>query len=189
MYFQALGDVQPGAIGEVVPTGLPPITIHEARPKKSGEPLTLFTNGMSAQPMATDNDTAQYAFAELYLQLPGDWKIDLADPGHAWPVQWLRKIAAYPHASQTNLGRVYTIVNNDEPPEPLAEGIAFTSWLCFADMNFQHSDGQVTHFYRMIPLHTEERTLEQTQGIHALVERLEHQGGFEVVNLNRPSCC
>jgi hypothetical protein len=187
-YFEEhFGPPQPQSQIEIVPTD-PPISIHVIPAAEDRKYVTLFTTGMSAQAMNVPEGTDDFRFAELFIQLPANWPIDkksLSSSKHGWPINWLRSIAKYPHQNSTWLGGPVTIIANGEPPEPLAPGLKFTSFLIMAEENVATSDGRTIYLYRLTPLYTEERQLEIKKGIPALVRALDERGVSLVVDLNR----
>ncbi|HVA50041.1 MAG TPA: suppressor of fused domain protein [Pirellulales bacterium] len=189
-YFKEnFGPPQPQAQIEIVPTE-PPIAIHVIPAAENRKHVTLFTTGMSEQPMSVPEGTDDFRFAELFIQLPGNWPIDkksLSNPKHAWPIHWLRSIAKYPHERDTWLGGPVTIIANGDPPEPLAPGLKFTSLLVMADRNFTSRDGRTIYLYRLLPLYTEERELELKQGVAALMRAFDKHDIPSVVDLTRPN--
>lgn len=109
------GPVDPLAIIEIVPTE-PRITVHCVPAAEGRNFITLFTVGMSRQPMTVPEGGEDYQFAELFIQLPADWPYrDLHDPNHAWPVTWLRDNAQYPHLHNTWLGGPVALIANSDP--------------------------------------------------------------------------
>jgi hypothetical protein len=191
-YFEEhFGPVQPQALIEIVPTGIP-IAIHVVPPAAERNHYTLFTTGLAAHPMTVPGDdpsAKDYQFAELYIQLPGDWPIkdSLGDPNYSWPIHWLRRLAKYPHQNNTWLGGPVTVVDNDDPPQPIAPNSKFTSMLLLADRNFTSRGGATIQLYRLSPLYPEERDLERREGLAALMRALdEHEVSF-VVNSRRPN--
>ena len=148
--------------------------------------MTLFTNGLSAEPMNVPAGSEEYRFAELYIDLPGDWKIkEVKDLQWAWPLYWLRKMAQYPHNAETWLGGPVALIANEEPPRPLYKGCRFTTLLLFADSSFVRSDGMKVHLYRMIPLTTSEREYEQKRGLKAFMQALDKHDVPTIVDMNR----
>lgn len=86
-----------------MPTGLP-IGIHVIPPQGNRKHMTLFTNGLSAEPKHVPEGAEECRFAELFIELPGDWQIkQVKDLRWAWPLYWLRKLAQYPHNADTSL--------------------------------------------------------------------------------------
>jgi uncharacterized protein len=190
-YFREhFGPVLPQSLIEIVPSG-PQIAIHVVPPDKERTHTTLFTTGMSRQPMTIpEGGDANYQFAELFIQLPGRWPLgmdDLEDLNYGWPIHWLRQMAAYPHRENTWLGGPVAIVNNGDPPEPLAPNLKFTCLLLLAEAKFTSREGRTVQFYRLSPLYTEEFNLEQREGISALMRAFDEYGVPFVMNPDRPN--
>jgi hypothetical protein len=180
------GPVQRLSLMEIVP-GEPAITVHVIPASKDRNHRTLFTTGMSAQPMTVPEGNEDYQYAELFVQLPADWEyMKIEDPNYGWPIHWLRSTAKHPFQHNTWLGGPATIVANGDPPQPLAPNTRFTSHLFLAEKSFVASDGKKIRLYRMIPLYTEERTLEIREGIAALLHAFREHGVSFVVDLKRP---
>jgi ankyrin repeat protein len=186
-YFQDnFGDVDQRSIIEIVPTGFP-VSIHAIRPTGSREHLTLFTTGLSSKRMNTPSELSEFALAELFIQLPGDWKYESSEAQWHWPVEWLRRIAQYPLDNNTSLGGPITIIANDEPPKPLGPNTNFTSWLMIAEKSFERIDGETVQLYRVVPIYTDERELELREGAPALMRAFDRNDVPFIVDLNRPS--
>lgn len=133
-----------------------------------------------------------YRYTELMIRLPADWPTDdrlLADPNASWPVSWLRRIAAYPAENDTWLGGPYTIVANEEPPEPLAPNTGLTCLLLLQEQGeagvVRARDGRQILLYSLVPLYTEKRDLELQQGVGALFAGFDAHGLSEVVDPRR----
>lgn len=190
-YFaEHFGPVDPKALIEIVPTALPPIAIHVIPPSKDRNHVTLFTTGMSSEPMTVPDEEGadEFRFAEIFIQLPSDWKYqEVGDPNWGWPQHWLRSMAQYPHINETWLGGPVTLVANDDPPQPLAPNTKFTTLLLLAEHSFVSKDGKVIQLYRMSPLYTEERELEIREGIAALLQAFDKAGVPFVVDMSRPN--
>lgn len=188
-YFtEHFGPVDSKALIEIVPTAWPPITIHVIPPSKERNHITLFTTGMSSEPMKVPEEEGsdEYRFAEIFIQVPGDWKYkEIGDPNWGWPQYWLRSTAQYPHVNETWLGGPVTIIANDDPPQPLAPNTKFTSLLLLAEHSFASKEGKVIQLYRMAPLYTEERDLEIREGIGALLRAFDKHSVPFMVDLNR----
>jgi hypothetical protein len=169
-----VGEIRREAIAEIVSDNLP-ITVHIA--DHDGQ-LLLFTDGMSARPMNIPEGQEEYQYAELVMVLRDDWPMSPAElecDENRWPIGWMRKIAHYPHDQDTWLRGQYSIIANDEPPQPLGPGTSLTSWLVVESPEsygkMKRKDGKTVVFYEMIPLYTEERDLERNEGLGALMER------------------
>ncbi len=186
-YFaKHFGPVKRPALIEIVPSSWPPVAVHVVPPPKEGQCLTLFTTGLSSEPMKTPAGEEDFQWAELFIQLPANWKYTkLEDPDWSWPIQWLRSNAQYPHVNQTWLGGPVAIIANGDPPKPLAPNTQFTCLLLLAEKNFVSRDGRTIHLYRMAPLYTEERDLELRNDIGALLRAFDRHGVPFIVKPDR----
>lgn len=184
-FASTIGAPEKLALIQIVPTGIP-IAIH-AIPATERHPfVTLFTTGMSDHPMNVPEGAEEYSRAELYIQLPADWKYrDYADPTWGWPQHWLRSMAQYPQQHNTWLGGPVTLVANEDPPKPLAPNTKFTTLLLLADQSLTSDSGEKIWLYRMTPLYTEERQLEIDQGIPALLNAFDAYDVPMVVDMSR----
>jgi ankyrin repeat protein len=185
-----LGKPNPLALQEIV-AGDPPITIH-AVPMK--DRLALVTTGMSARPMTVPPGGEEYRYAELLIYLPKEWPLTqetLADPNYFWPIDWLRRIARYPHEHHTWLGGPFAIIANEEPPQPLAPNTRLTCLLALPEARefstLSLADGRRLVFYTLIPLYTEERDLEKAKGIEELLTLFQSRKVSMIVDINRPN--
>jgi hypothetical protein len=186
-YFQdTCGDVDPRSIVEIVTTGFP-VAIRAIPPAGNRTHLTLFTTGLSSKRMNVPPEWSAFAFAELFIELPGDWKYDSPEAQWQWPVEWLRRIAQYPHDNNTSLGGPVTIIANDDPPQPLGPHTEFTSLLLMAQKSFCRTDGETVELYRVTPIYTDERELELREGAPALIQAFDRHDVPFVVDLGRPS--
>ena len=187
-YFEEnFGPVDKRSQIEIVPTGYP-IAIHAIRPNGDRRHLTLFTTGLSNQPMRTPPGQEDFSFAELFIQLPGEWPYDTnCGPELAWVTEWLRRIAQHPHDNHTWLGGPITIIDNEAPHEPLGPGVRFTSWLLLAEKTLIRKDGVQVNLYRLTPLYCEERDLERRSGAAELLRAFDRASVPFIVDLNRRS--
>jgi hypothetical protein len=183
---QEFGTPEPQALIEIVPKD-PPITVWVVHPDKSGEHVTLFTQGMSAQPMPVpDMEGADtFRFAEVFIQLPIKWAYrELSKPNWSWPIEWLRKAAKYPHQTGKWFGPV-SILDNGDPPKPLAPNTKFDSLMVLAEKEMVDKRGKTYRLYRLNPLYPEERVLAKKKGIATLTKALDKKGIGFVVDLKR----
>jgi hypothetical protein len=202
-FASKLGPPQPLSQQEIVPTGMP-ITIHVIPPSEGRNHLTLFTIGMSDRPMQTPKGGERLQYAELAFNLPASWPLPSGTkrslfswlprgkafasvpPGGAlWPFEWLRSIARYPHENQMVLGGAGVIIANDDPPKPLAPGVAFTSVLLINTEEISCSNGVNVQIFQMLPIYTEERNLEIAEGLPALLNALDRSNISWVFDPNR----
>lgn len=189
-FTKHFGPVDRQSLAEIVPTTDPPIRIHVVRPNPKAECVTLFTTGLSTRPMNVPPGAEDYRFAELFLQLPADWPLDLpalSRKKHGWPVTWLRELAGTPHAADTWLGPGVGTVGNGDPPKPIGPGLRFTVALLLAEHKFARSDGAAVQLYRATPITTAEWNLHQREGVAALGDKLDAAGVGMVIDPARKS--
>jgi uncharacterized protein len=186
-YFaKTIGPVQDQSIIEIVLTGYP-IAIHVIRPAGKRKHLTLFTTGLSLNPMNTPLEYVEWSLGELYIELPGNWEIDrLDDPQWNWPIEWLRYLARHPIENDSWMPPAYIVANQD-PPEPIAAGTKLSCFLLFADKNFVRSDKQTVHLHRVMPVHTKERQFQIDRGITALLKEFDRKSAGVIVDMKRKS--
>jgi hypothetical protein len=173
-YFdKEIGPPSKKSLIQIIPTGNP-IAIHTIAPDERRKHLTLFTNGLSSEPMHVPTGSEDYRYAEIYMELPGDWKIrEVKDMQWAWPLHWLRKMAQYPHNGDTWLGAPVTLIAEEEPPKPLYRGCPFSALFLFADRSFKRTDGNTVQLYRMIPLYASERAYELKHGLKKFMQAMD----------------
>lgn len=190
------GRPEPGAIREIVPSSDPPVDVHYIPfDEKNDRPACLFTVGLSRRKMAVPAGAEAYPLAELFVKLPRDWpapRAALKDPRYSWPIRWLRKIAAYPREHHTWLGAEWTVLANDDPPEPLGEGTQFTAWAMLSPDDKEHvvkvSKKVRIQLYHLFPLYTEEYLLERREGFEGLLERFDkHPEVSRAIVVSRPN--
>jgi hypothetical protein len=85
------------------------------------------------------------------------------------------------------LGGPVTIIANDDPPKPLGPNTNFTSLLMIAEKSFQRTDGETLQLYRVVPIYTDERELEISEGAPALIRAFDRRDAPFIVDLDRPS--
>lgn len=160
------------------------ISIHVIPANDNCELTTLFTNGLAANPMNVPTGEDQWSRAELYMQLPSDWKIDqTTDPIWGWPFLWLRELAQLPAKNDTWFGgKLCTIDLQELSPE-----LRFTGCLLWAEHFFQSQalSCQIVTLYRVVPLTREEISLERQNGIEALLDAMDKAGVPLEVSMNR----
>lgn len=187
-YFrQHFGPVQKLSLIEIVPSGIS-VAVHFIPPSAERRHITLFTTGLASHPMPTPEGMEQYSRAELFIQLPADWKYqDYSDPNFGWPHYWLRSMAQHPGQHDTWLGGAVTVVDNEGPPRPLVPNTRFNSLLLMAERDFVSHEGHTVQLYRMTPLYPEERDLERREGIPPLLRAFDRKSIPFIVDLHRPN--
>lgn len=188
------GAADPAALREIVPSSDNSILIHRIPPNDQCDSLVLFTSGMSQRAMNVPPGAEEYAHAELFIELPSDWKLSqkaLSDENNRWPIDWLRKIAAYPFDEQTWLGGPFAIVANGDPPAPLASKCPFAAMLIVANLEdvgpIIASNGEVIQIYTLMPIYESEMKLERNQDLSELFRRFDQFEVTRKVNLGRPN--
>lgn len=167
------------------------IRLYAIRPSDRHQCWTLFTVGMSAVPMTTPNGQEEYRYSELMIHLPPSWPLPIqTDPSEeiSWPVSWLHQIAYYPYRERTWLGGQFTIISNDEPPEPFASNTGLSCMMLIADFAgwtpLKTSDKRI-HVYSLFPIYTEERDIELRSGVPELLRRFDQAGVTTIVDVSR----
>jgi hypothetical protein len=184
------GPVEPLSFQEILPVhDNVHVTVHVIKPNAKQPVLTLFTTGMSDSPMKSPPGKEGYQYAELIMNLPGEWKIS---PGEEmtedwyWPVQRLRQTAYYPHQHDTWLGGPCSIVTPNDPPVPLGPQTSESCLLLMrSDNPLQLQSGKKVYFYTVSTLFAEERDFEQQHGIQSLLMRLFQHGWFAISGVPR----
>jgi hypothetical protein len=184
------------------------VDVHVVPPGEQRAFYTLVTTGMSDLPMtlppaAVEADRARHV--ELMMCLPPDWagleQRDAVTPPAtsegqrwAWPVEWLRYLARFPHEYKTWLGFGHTMPNGD-PPEPLADNTLLSGILLMNSLTVPkamwrlEADGKMIEFLAVWPLYPEEQAFKLQNGTNALIERFERHGVTDLVNLTRVNTC
>lgn len=183
-----LGKSRDLALTEVA-GGTPPLAIHAI---DTAESIVLFTVGMSDRPMSVPKGAEEYRYAELMIHLPKNWPLtpeSLGEKRHAWPINWLRRIARHPFDHQTWLGGKTCVIANGEPPKPLAPYTKLSCLFLLAESGeFGRStlpDGRRVVVYSIYPIFTEERDLERSKGTAHLLRLFEQNAIDTIVNVNR----
>ncbi len=186
------GPVASLSLIEIVPGSIA-VSIHMVPAPVDGDPMLLFTTGMSDRPLNVPPDRDGDPYTELMFPIPGNWPISkeaLADPRNRWPIDWLRQAAHYFHDENSWI-RSHDILVNGTPPQPLAPGVPFDSLLLRGSLsNFSQialRDGQTVCMYEVVPLYPAEREYEKREGYEALFHRLIAGPSFHTHGVQRPS--
>ncbi|EIT83754.1 ankyrin repeat family protein, partial [Fictibacillus macauensis ZFHKF-1] len=152
---------------------------------------TLFTTGMSDEPMGYSIEEEVFKYAELLLKLPGDWPVEqevMDNPAHFWPIEWLRMVAHIPHLYDGGLDDG-VILPNGEPPQPFAPN---TKLSCIMSCRPYESEldsiptnrGDV-NIFTLLPIYEEERVLALEKGHEYLLKRMREHGISDVLDIHR----
>lgn len=183
-----LGIPSPVSLQDIVPQS-PPISVLAVELDWG---IALVTKGMSAKRMTVPAGAEEYAHAELIIYLPRDWPLSksaLRSRKNSWPVDWLKKIAIYPHEHKTWMGGPTAIVSNGEPPKEFCRGtnlsciFAVTEGGDFGRAGL--SDGRNVVFYTLLPIYAEERELERAEGAERLLQLFSKHRVAKTVAPNR----
>jgi hypothetical protein len=184
-FERTIGPASKKSLIQIVPTGIP-IGIHTIAAAGNRKHMTLFTNGLSSERMNVPEGAQDYRFAEIYIDLPGDWKVrEIKEMQWAWPLHCLRKMAQYPHNSDTWLGAPVTLIADEDPPKPFYKGCPFSALFLLADSSFKRSDGNTVQLYRMIPLYASERAYELKHGLKKFMQAMDKHEVPTIIDMNR----
>jgi hypothetical protein len=184
------------------------VDIHVFKPTAERESLILVTSGMSDLDMIVPDDAEpkqDYQLAELLVQLPPDWPIDLlgADQ-HAnetseveetfLPVSWLKHYARMPHEHETMLTWWQTSQNGN-PASPIGPktdmcGFLFTPpFFCLEDSawTIPTANGRNVRLINLVPILRDEIVFAINNGAYDLCEKLNHSGSMFGFDLKRTS--
>lgn len=170
------------------------IDLFQVAPTEDRPYWTLVTSGMSDLPMTVPAGLEEWAFAELMLCLPGDWKLkqsDFEDERYYWPLRWLKILARFPHEYKTWFCWGHSMPNGD-PAEPFHESVAFAGMVLFRPKtvsrefwNLPVREGKVIEFFSVIPLYPGEMELKLRKGAEELEKRLDRIRASEIVTPGR----
>jgi len=141
--------------------------------------LTVFTAGLSNEPVETPAFGEAKSRVELMMHLPFTWPMEgdyTKDAAFQWPLNWIRTLPQHVLSGSIPLSGTHVIISNDEPPVPLGPGTEQTCLLLISDFYqcfpIETSEGQKIHFYHVVPLYTEERDFEKANGMQPLLEAM-----------------
>lgn len=166
--------------------------------QQGDDPRTILaTVGMSTAPLVLPDDAPpgadEYRYAELTMLLPPDWPLDdraLTQDEYRWPVEWLQRLASYPHDTGTWLGKSRTY-SNENPPEPLADNTDLSCFLAVLNQDRQEPvtkpDGSPVQFYSVYPIYEEEWQYVEEHDPAALLELFQEFDIPRVVDVDRPN--
>ena len=188
------GPVQSLGLQEIIPVSGVRINVIPAA-HSLDDTLILFTTGMSDQAQTVPRGEGRYRYTELFVRLPADWSLDrdaLGTPDYIWPIDWLRKLAAYPFEEDTWLGGKFTIISNGDPPKPLAPNTQLSCMMLLCETEevnpIKCRDGRKVLLYSLFPLYTEERDLEKSGGLEALFNALMEHDIPMIADPGRANC-
>ncbi len=160
------------------------ITVHVILPKSTTGFLTLFTTGMSVHRMNVAKESACSGYGELYMQLPGGWKLHDKDPKWKWPVQLMLDLASYPGNEGGYFEVPVTVISNGDPPTRLDPSVPFEATALLADKGFKRSDGQTVQLFCVMPIYEAEANMAR-RSIPEFLKALDRAGVGRVLKKNR----
>ncbi|OWQ47890.1 hypothetical protein CDL60_04660 [Roseateles noduli] len=159
----------------------------------------LITCGMSAIPMRVPEGETYAARAELVIELPRGWPLNVdafMDERHYWPVRLLKNLARYPMQADSWLGYGHTVANgaSDETLQPYASNVPFCAAAVLPCMpmgengfSMTSQSGEEVIFWSVVPLHRAELAFKREQGADALLDLFDKRGVRARVDPARPS--
>lgn len=173
------------------------IDVHIVAPNEKFPFYTLVTSGMSDRPMKAPEKYAHFAYSELFICLPADWKMDQADwkdDANYWPIRWLKTLARFPHEYDAWLWYGHSMPHGD-PPTPIHPATNLCAFLLLQNFRLPRAFGtlkiseeKTIHFLSLIPIHQDELELKFKKGGEEIEARFNKAGLSELLNINRPSC-
>lgn len=180
------------------------IDVYPIPPADEQPCWTLFTTGMSDQPMnvppeAADDDEVSdvslLQFAEVMIRLPEDWPVmsmeDAAANGKYWPIGWLKRAARLPNDTESWLGAGHTVLFSEDEEELESDGFAgilVMPGLGPEDFGMvETSDGRLINIYSIVPLYRDELEYKLEHGLDALLQKMEEAEMTDVVEPGRKS--
>ncbi|MDR2650482.1 MAG: suppressor of fused domain protein [Clostridiales bacterium] len=171
------------------------IDIYIVSPTIERPCYTLFTQGMSSQPMRVPPDMEGYEYAELMLHLPFYWTLDRR-PENYWPIEWLQKLAGYPREHDTWLfyGR---LIKGREGGEPFAYNTDLSCFILGATRMLPNNTdrdafsmmevapGKVVYFFTVLPLYVDEAVYRQEHSAEKLFNLFDQKNISDIIDIHR----
>jgi hypothetical protein len=175
-----------------------PVDLHLVEPRRDMPIRMAVTSGMSNHPMNTPPGAEDAQRVELILGLQPTWPVgkeSMRQEHNAWPVDWLKRLAALPHAFDTWLGWGHTVPNGD-PPEPLGPNTQMCGWILLPPLwlpeeawTLVMNEQKTVQFLAPIALYPEEMDFKLQQGAEALLDRLAELPLTGLFDFQRPNVC
>jgi hypothetical protein len=171
------------------------IDVHQVAPTEGRPFWTLVTSGMSDLAMAASEKNKDWAFAELMICLPKEWKLnetDFKDNHFYWPIRWLKTLARFPHDYKTWLCLGHTIPNGD-PPKPFHDSVPFSCMMLMRPKTVSTEfwtlpirENKKIHFFSIVPLYPGEIDLKLKIGAEAFERIFDGHKISELLDPVRP---
>ncbi len=172
------------------------IDVHIVAPSERFPWFTLVTSGMSDRPMRAPESDPDCAYAELFICLPPDWKMNKEDwtsDRYYWPIKALKYLARFPHQYDTWLWYGHTIPNGD-PPKPFNRFTRMSSFVLLKPhclpSEFHElavNESKTIRFFAIVPLYKEELEWKLRSGCEVVEDALITAGHSELLNPSRES--
>jgi len=170
------------------------IDVHQIPPTEERPYWTFVTSGMSDLPMTVPEGCEEFAYAELLLCLPGNWKMvqsEWEDEANYWPIRVLKICARFPHAYKTWLSWGHTLPNGD-PAKPYAPNTSFCCMMLGTPKTVSTEfwalpirEDKTIRFFGLYPLYKGEIDLKLKEGAARLDELFEKHKISELLDLKR----
>ncbi|MCM1241831.1 MAG: suppressor of fused domain protein [Roseburia sp.] len=184
------------------------IDVNIIPPDNGRDYYVLWTSGMSDLPMLLpdgDYDKKDYELAELFMFLPGDWKLgeigksaEKIGDAYYWPIRWLKYLARFPHEYKTWLGTGHTLPNSEDY-DPLGEGTGLGGFFFLPVVSLGEDypgvdtlickDGAKINFLWAIPMYKEEIEYKLSEGFDAMLELFGKVNFPRVLDPKRENYC
>lgn len=178
-------------IDELIPGSSVSVSVHIFPPSENQDFFTLFTTGMSDEPMGFSSGEGEDKYAELLIKLPSNWKVDqdsMRDPNLFWPLKWLKLVAHMPHKNDGWIEEG-VILPNGEPPQPFAPNTKLSCIMVTKpeekELESVLTEQRNVKIYTLIPIYSEERDLALEKGHEYLLNRMRENGITDVLDVNR----
>ncbi len=154
---------------------------HNMPPNSTIEPLRTESNNGDL-PMSVPDGMEDYRFAELCVILPPDGPLDMeslkASEDNYWPIRCLKQNAKFPHEYDTYFSTGHTVQGADG--ETLSPNCPYSGFLIAVPVSLDEEfqvlhlkNGDLIHFYCLIPLYAEELNVKTIYGLDDLFELFE----------------
>ncbi len=170
------------------------VDVHVMRPTAEQPFYVVYTTGMSDLPMTLPPHVKEdISRAELYIFLPGTWKLDDLHDGSAyWPIGLLQFLARFPHAYKTWLAYGHTVPNGADYA-PFDDSVGFSgvvlNWGDGPLSVVEAKDGQKVMLYGVIPCYKEEIEYKLKYGMDKLYELFKEHHVIGMTDPQRPNLC
>lgn len=175
------------------------VDVHVIPPAPDRPRYTLFTTGMSDQPLPGAPGCGCHPDrVELVMALPESWPLSAAcpccepdaevEPGRHWPIMLMRELALYPHESGKYFGRWHTMTYLKGVGDTRFGGVVLAppklGPFSFGD-RLGFGDEQISVLAPVL-LHARELKLARRRGTDVILGRLDAAGVTELVDESRP---